>query len=369
MKRFRKIFIIALVAVAILGTFWILYQQSKPEVITYSIVTPSVQTISKTTLATGEIDPRDEINIVPQISGIISELYKDAGEEVKEGEIIATIKVIPDLASLNNAESQLETAKINLKKIESEYIRVQTLFEAKVATRQEYEQAENQYLIAKQNLSDAQDYVDIVKKGVADKYASSSNTNVRATVSGMVLDVPVKVGNSVIQANTMNPGTTIATIADMSDMIFVGKIDETEVNSLKIGMDLSITVGAIQGRKFGAKLEYVSPKSTNVNGAIMFGIKAAVDIPEDAFIRAGYSANAEIILDERENVLTVPESIIEFENDMTFVEIFTGMDGETQLFEKREIEIGLSNGMSVEVISGLNGDEQLKGEVNNVNSK
>jgi len=362
MKRFKKILIISLVVVAILGTFWILYQQSKPKVQTFSIVTPSVQTISKNTLATGEIDPRDEINIVPQISGIISNLYKEAGDSVQEGEIIATIKVIPDLATLNNAESQLETAKINLKKIESEFNRVQKLYDSKVATRQEFEQAENQYLIAKQNLADAQDYVDIVKKGVADKYASSSNTNVRATVSGMVLDVPIKVGNSVIQANTMNPGTTIATIADMTDMIFVGKIDETEVNSLTIGMDLLITVGAIQGRKFNAKLEYVSPKSINVNGAIMFEIKAAVEVPSDAFIRAGYSANAEIILDERENVLTVPESVVEFEDDKTYVEVFIGMDGEKQLFEKKEIEIGLSNGMYVEVLSGLNGDEQLKGE-------
>lgn len=363
MKKILKFVILALVAAAVLGTFWFLWKKSRPEVVTYQLVEAQTMTITKKTVATGKVDPRDEISIVPQISGIVSELLKEAGDKVVKDEVIARIKVVPDISQLNNAEGQVENARLALDLASADFERVKALYDHGVATTEEYQKSENSYLSAKRAYNSARNALDIVKNGVTSKYASYSNNNIKSTISGTILSVPVKVGNSVIQANTMNAGTTIATVADMSDMLFIGNIDETEVGSLKEGMKLGVKVGAIKDKTFDAILEYISPKSTENNGAILFEIKAAVKVNDGTYIRAGYSANAEIVLDEAVDALTIPESVVSFEDGQAYVNVFTGKKGEEQQFEKKEVSLGLSDGINVVILSGLEGGEQLRGAV------
>lgn len=364
MKKAVKILIIAAAVAAVLGTFFYLWKKSRPEVVTYALVQPQTMTITRNTVATGKVEPRDEVNIVPQIAGIVSELLKEAGDKVKKDEVIAKIKVVPDIGQLNNAETQVENARLNLQLATQDFERVKKLHAEGVATVEEFQKSENNYLTAQRSFDSAQNTLDIVKNGVTSKYLSYSNNNIRSTIDGTILSVPVKVGNSVIQANTMNAGTTIATVADMSDMLFIGNIDETEVGSLREGMKLKVTVGAIKDRTFDAVLEYISPKSTENNGAILFEIKAAVKVQDDCYIRAGYSANAEIVLEQAEDVLTIPEATVLFEEGKPYVMVFDSMKGQEQEFIKKDVELGLSDGINIQVISGLDGSEQLRGAQN-----
>lgn len=361
MKKALKITLFVLLGLAVLWTFVFLWKKSRPEIEVFELAKVDTLTITKKTVATGKVNPRDEISIVPQLSGIVSELLKDAGDKVEENEVIARIKVIPDVSSLNSAETQVENAALTLELATQDFGRVKKLFDEGVVTLEEYQKSENNYRNAQKNLNSAKNNLDIVKNGVTEKYASYSNTNIKSTVTGTILSVPIKVGNSVIQANTFNAGTTIATIADMSDMLFVGNIDETEVGSLNAGMELNVTIGAIKDREFKACLEYISPQSKEENGAILFEIKAAVEIPDDVFVRAGYSANAEIILEKAENVMTIPESVVVFDNGEPYVEVYDGMDGKHQKFSRKNVTLGLSDGINVQVLSGLDGSEQLKG--------
>ncbi|NLZ08458.1 MAG: HlyD family efflux transporter periplasmic adaptor subunit, partial [Bacteroidales bacterium] len=241
--------------------------------------------------------------------------------------------------------------------------RTQELFKAGVVVREEFENVETQLQLSKEELSNAQDHLEIVRDGIASRSAQASNTQIRSTISGMILDVPVKVGNSVIQANTFNAGTTIATVADMNDMIFRGNIDETEVGRIREGMPLDITIGAIQDLHFDAVLEYISPKSTENNGAILFEIKAAVDVPDTVFVRAGYSANAGIILDSSYDVLVIPESSVVFRDGGTFVNVFKGLEGDKQVFEEKPVVLGLSDGIQVEIKEGLTTEDQVRGSL------
>jgi HlyD family secretion protein len=359
-KILRYVLIIALVA-GVVFTFVYLWKKSRPKKEVYELVVPEKGNIEQKTVATGKVEPRDEVAIVPQISGIVSELYKEAGQMVQVGEIIARIKVIPEMGTLNAAESRVTQANLNLTQARRVFDRTKELYESKVVVREEYENVETQLKLAQEELRNAQDNLEIVRDGIAKRSSEASNTQIRSTISGMILDVPVKVGNSVIQANTFNAGTTIATVADMNDMIFRGNIDETEVGRIREGMPLDITIGALQEQHFKAVLEYISPKSTENNGAILFEIKAAVSVPEDVFVRAGYSANAQIILDSRYDVLVIPESAVVFKEDKTFVNVFKGMDGDKQLFEEKEVVLGLSDGISVEIKEGLNTEEQIRG--------
>lgn len=361
MKKVANIAIVALIVLAILGTFYSLWKKSRPEIEVFNLVKTETTTIVKQTVATGKVEPRDEVNIVPQIAGIVSELLKEAGDKVEKDEIIAKIKVVPDISQLNNAETQVENAKLSLKLATQDYERVSQLYKQGVATLEEYQKSENNYNSAQRSYDSAKNTLDIVKNGVTSKYASYSNNNIKSTITGTILSVPVKVGNSVIQANTMNAGTTIATVADMSDMLFIGNIDETEVGSLKEGMQLSVTIGAIKDRKFDAVLEYISPKSTENNGAILFEIKAAVNVQGDAYVRAGYSANAEITLEKAEDIMAIPESVVMFENGDPYVMVYTGSKGEMQNFERRDVKLGLSDGINIQVLEGLDGTEEIKG--------
>lgn len=364
MKKFFKLFAILFFVILLIGTLVFLWQKTRPKVVTYELHEITRDTISKEAIATGKIEPRDEILIKPQISGIISEVYCEAGQMVKTGDVIAKVKVIPEMGALNSAESRVNVAKINLEQSEREYNRVKKLHSNGVMTSEEFEKIETALKRAKEELINAKDNLEIVENGVSSRTAEISNTQIRATVTGMVLDVPIKVGNSVIQSNTFNDGTTIASIADLSDMLFVGKVDETEIGKLKENMPVVISIGALQKIKLNAILEYISPKASDEDGVVMFEIKAATSIPDSVFIRAGYSANASITTDLRENVLAISESAIEFENEVPFVHVLTSDSTATeQVFERKEIKLGLTNGMKVEIISGLDGTEKLRGNV------
>ena len=358
MKKIFKIALLVIVAAAVLWTFWFLWQKSRPVVKKYQIEEVKFGTIEKRTVATGKVDPRNEILIKPQMSGIISEVYKEAGDHVNAGDVIAKIKVIPDMMSLNSAESRVSRAEIAFEQTKKNYERDTKLYADKVISREEFEKTQLQYNNEKEDLSSAKDNLSLTRDGISAKTKTFSNTLVRSTVTGTILDIPIKVGNSVIQSNNFNDGTTIATVANMSDMLFVGKLDETEVGKIKVGMPMDITIGALQDQKLTAKLEYVSPKGKEENGAIMFEMKAAVKVPTNVFIRAGYSANAEIVFSKSENVLTVPESCVEFGGDTAFVYVMTKK--EPQTFVKKQVKIGLSDGIKIEVKSGLKAKDKIR---------
>jgi len=359
MKKILKFALLIIGAVLVIWTFWFLYQKSRPKVKKYVIENATMGSIDKKTVATGKVDPRNEILIKPQMSGIIAAVYKEAGDVVKAGDVIAKIKVIPDMVSLNGAESRVSRAQISFNQSKKNYDRDGKLYEDKVISKEEFEKTQLQFYNDKEELRTAKDNLSLTRDGISTNSAAISNTLVRSTINGTILDVPVKVGNSVIQSNNFNDGTTIATVANMSDMLFVGKLDETEVGKIKVGMPMDITIGALQDQKLLAKLEYVSPKGKEENGAIMFEMKAAVKVPKDVFVRAGYSANAEIVFSKSENVITIPESCIEFGGDTAFVYILKTKDPQT--FTKKQIKIGLSDGVRIEVKSGLSVKNKIRG--------
>lgn len=361
MKKVLKIVLLALLGILMVGTFVFLAIKSQPKEKVYEIATVEDGSVENTSVATGKVSPRDEILIKPQISGIVSEVLKEAGDFVKQGDVIATVKVVPEVAQLNSAESRVNVAQINLTQVKAEYERQKDLFAKKVIAKEEMDKSEADYKKAVEELENSRDNLDIVKTGISKKTAQYSNTQIRSTITGMILDVPIKAGNSVIQANTFNDGTTIATVADMNDMIFIGKIDETEVGRVHTGMPIKLSVGAIDGAKFDATLEYIAPKGVEENGAILFEIKAAARIPDTVVVRAGYSANAEIVLAKVENVLTIPESTITFSNDSSYVYVLKDSIEHKQVFDKKYVKIGLSDGIKVQVKDGLKKGDKVRG--------
>ncbi|OCR41349.1 efflux RND transporter periplasmic adaptor subunit [Bacteroides fragilis] len=359
MKKYLKITLLVVVAAIFIGTFIFLYQKSKPKTTVYETVTPEIADLEKTTVATGKVEPRDEVLIKPQISGIISEVYKEAGQTIKQGEVIAKVKVIPELGQLNSAESRVRVAEISTAQAETDHERIKKLYNDKLISREDYEKSEVEIKTAREELQTAKDALEIIKEGITKNSASFSSTLIRSTIDGLILDVPIKVGNSVIMSNTFNDGTTIATVANMNDLIFKGKIDETEVGRIHEGMPVKLTIGALQNLTFDAELEYISPKGVEENGANQFEIKAAVHAPDSVQIRSGYSANAEIVLQRAQKVLAVPEGIIEFSGDSTFVWVMTDSIPE-QKFERRQIKTGMSDGIKLEIKEGLTGKEKVR---------
>lgn len=361
MKKYFKYILMALVAVIFIGTFVFLYIKSQPQPEVYDEFTLQRMDIRKTTVVTGKIEPRNEVNVKPQISGIITEILKEAGETVQEDEVIAKVKVIPDMGSLSAAQSRLRLAEINRKQAQTDYDREKTLFDKGLVAADEYDKIAQALRQAREEVDAAQDNLEVVRDGVSKSNASASSTLIRSTITGLILDIPVKVGNSVILANTFNDGTTIATVANMNDLIFRGNIDETEVGRLSTGMTMKITIGALQDLKFDARLEYIAPKATDQNGANQFEIKAAVNLPSNATnIRSGYSANAEIVLAEAKNVLAVQESAIEFDGDDTYVYVIKG-EGDKQTYERRKVQTGISDGINIEIRSGVKPNERIRG--------
>ena len=311
--------------------------------------------ISKT-VAAGSINPRKEIELKSQVSGVIEELYVEPGDIVQKGKLIAKIRIIPDVVALNNAQANLKTAEINYANAEKEKNRQYQLFEEKVISEFEYNQFLLSFNLASQQLEAAQNNLDLIKEGASKKSGTVSNL-VRSTVDGMVLDTPFKEGNFIIESNTFNEGSTIASVADMKEMIFEGNVDESEVGKLELGMKLNLDVGALDNDDYTAKLEYISPKGIEEEGAIQFEIRASITLQEGTFLRAGYSANADIVLNSKDSVLAVKESNVIYEEEKKFVEV---LDSDSAVFKKVEIQTGISDGINVEVISGLLPKDQVK---------
>ena len=355
-----KLFVALLIALVFIGTFVFLWKKSQPKPVVYDELTPAMQDIRKTTIITGKIEPRNEVNVKPQISGIISELLKEPGQYVQQGEVIAKVKVIPDMGSLSSAESRVRLADINLKQTETDFARTQSLHNQQLVSDEEFEKARQQLRQAQEEKAAAVDALQVVREGVSRSNASASSTLIRSTISGIILDIPVKVGNSVINSNTFNDGTTIATIANMKDMIFKGKLDETEVGKIHEGMPLVLTIGAMNDRKFDAVLEYIAPKGTQESGAVFFEMKAKAILPDDVFVRAGYSANAEIILDQAVGAVVVPETCISYEAGETYVYRCT-KESMPQEFERQAVKVGLSDGVNIVVTEGLNAGDKIRG--------
>ncbi len=357
MKKFFKYLAFALIALIFIGTFVYLFAKSRPKEIIYKEIPVEIKDIRKTSVVTGRIEPRNEVNIKPQINGIISELYKEAGQMVREGEVIARLKVIPDMGSLSSAESRLRLAELNLKQAETDYRREKQLYDKDLVSADEYDKVVQSLKQAEEEHAAAKEALEVIRDGVSSTNATGSTTLVRSTITGLILDIPVKVGNSVIQANTMNDGTTVATVADMSDLIFNGSIDETEVGALHEGMPMSITLGALPDYRSEAFLEYISPKAVEKNGSNQFEIKAALSRSSDVTIRSGYSANAEIVLQEAKGVLSLQESALEFRGDSTFVYLKTG----EKQYESRPVVTGISDGIDIEIKSGLKEGDVVRG--------
>ena len=360
MKKFLKITLLIVLTAGIIGTFVFLWMKSRPKVVVYETVNAEITDLQKTTVATGKVEPRDEILIKPQISGIIDEVYKEAGQNIRKGEVIAKVKVIPELGQVNSAESRVRLAEINEKQAQTDFDRVEKLFKDKLISREDFEKSEVALKQARVEVQTAKDALEIIKEGITKNSASLSSTLIRSTIDGLILDVPVKAGNSVIMSNTFNDGTTIATVANMNDLIFKGKIDETEVGRIHEGMPVKLTIGALQNLTFDAKLEYISPKGVEENGANQFEIKAAVSVPDSVQIRSGYSANAEIVLQRAQQTLAVTESVVEFSGDSTFVYVMTDSVPE-QKFQRKPVIAGMSDGIKIEIKSGVTAKDKIRG--------
>ena len=359
MRKFFRISLLVIFLAAILATFGYLYNKSRKKTVVYELKSPTINNIIKKTVATGSVVPRKEILIKPQVSGIIEEIFIEAGNTVNKGDLIAKIRIIPDMVNLNNAESRLKRAQLNLEDAKLVYNRQKKIYDQGVIAESEFLQTRLSYNNAIEELESAENNLQLIREGVSKKSGTVTNTLIRSTIKGMVLDVPVEVGNSVIESNNFNEGTTVASVADMGEMIFKGKVDETEVGKLKAGMPLVLSIGAIDSAKFDAELEYIAPKGKEENGAIQFEIRAAVSLKDSMFIRANYSANADIVLERADSVLSIEESLLKFDHDSAYVEIETTTP---QVFEKKYIKTGLSDGINIQVKEGLTKESKIKGD-------
>ncbi len=355
--KYLKYFGIGAIILGFLFSMAYYIKTNSRSAITYETSKLSKQTIEEKIVATGNVVPEDEVNIVPQISGIIDEIFVEEGDEVVAGDLLAKIKVVPNEQSLNSAEGRVKTARIVLNNSTKEFERNKKLFDKGVISEQDFNSVELRYNQDQQNLENALSDLQIIRLGSVGGSALT-NTNVRSTVSGTVLQVPVKEGDQAIEANTFNPGTTIATVADLNKMIFEGRVDEGEVGKLEIGMDLKISFGAIEEKEYDAKLTLIAPKGIEVAGAIQFKIEGEVFLDDEYVVRAGYSANATIITDVKKDILSINESLLQFDNSTKkpFVEV--QISG--QKFERKDIELGISDGVYAEVLGGVSESDNIK---------
>ena len=358
MKKGCTISILVFLAIAFAGALFWLYQKNAQPPVVFETEKAEIRSISKSTVATGNINPKEEVLIKPNISGIIDEVYVEAGDYVKSGDLLAKIKVVPNVSSLNSANNQISTAKIDLENQRKVFERQRTLFNKGVISANDFDAAETAYKQAQQTYNATVQSAEIIRTGTTSGMSNIAQTLIRSTVSGMVLDIPVKKGNQVIEANNFNEGTTIASLADVGNMIFEGKLDESEVGKIKLGLPLEITVGAIENKKFDAVLDYIAPKGVNENGAMQFPIKGTLINKDDTFIRSGLSANASIILSKADNVLAVKEGLIQYDEKTkkSFVEV----EVSPQKFERRNVELGVSDGIYVEIKKGITKNDKIK---------
>ncbi|WP_152287443.1 efflux RND transporter periplasmic adaptor subunit [Flavicella marina] len=357
MKKAIKIIIVIVILGLLGGVLYYFNEKNSKAAVDFKTEKAFITSIEKKSVATGKVTPEDETNIKPQISGIIDHIYVEEGNFVKTGDLIAKIKIIPDEKALNSAQGRVKKAELNLENVSIDYNRNKKLLKKGVVSIQTYNTSELKYNQAKQEFENAKNDYQIIKVGSANS-SSSANTNIRSTVTGTILEIPVKEGHQVIESNNFNAGTTIATIADLTKMIFEGKVDESEVGKLSEGTQLEVTIGAFENVKFKARLNFVAPKGTEDQGAVLFKIKANLTLNDSVYVRAGYSANAELILDKKTDILAIKESLVQYnrETDKPFVEVETG----NQKFEKRDIKLGISDGIDVQVLSGVTKEDNIK---------
>ncbi|CAM4097919.1 efflux RND transporter periplasmic adaptor subunit [Zobellia nedashkovskayae] len=356
----NKIVKYILIGILVLGALWaaaFFIKSNSKDAVTYETETPFITNIEKKTVATGKVVPEDEVEIKPQISGIIQKIFMEEGQKVKSGDLIATIKVVPNEQALNQSRGRVRNAELALNNVKIEYNRNKSLFDKGVISSQDFNTLQLQYDQGIQELANAKADYQIIRQGSAGG-STSANTNIRATVDGTILEIPVEEGDQVIESNNFNDGTTIASIADLSKMIFEGKVDEGEVAKLEIGTPLKISLGAVEGAELDAKLRFIAPKGIEETGAVQFKIEGDVEVKEDIFLRAGYSANASLVLEKKDDVLVIPEALLQFDKktDEPYVEVETG----DQEFERKDVEIGISDGVNVEIVSGLTESDKVK---------
>ena len=357
MNKIVRYFVIALVVFGVLFAAAFFIKSNSTATISYETQGPIITSIEKKTVATGKVIPEDEVEVKPQVQGILEELFVEEGDFVNEGDLLARIKVVADEGQLNSAKGRMENAKIVLENATIEYQRTKKLFETAIISQQEFQNSQLNYNRAQQDLRNAQSDYEIIKSGSTGGSATA-NTNVRATVAGTILELPVKEGDQVIQSNSFNAGTTIAIIADLTKMIFEGKVDEAEVGRLKIGMPLSVSLGAIQDKSFEAKLKFIAPKGNEEQGAVQFKIEGDLTLDDDFFVRAGYSANASLVLQRKDSIMAISEALLQFDKttQQPFVEIQTG----EQKFDRKEVTIGISDGINVEIVDGISMEDKIK---------
>ncbi|MEC7173929.1 MAG: efflux RND transporter periplasmic adaptor subunit [Flavobacteriaceae bacterium] len=356
MKILKNLGIGLLVFGAVFATLYFIKTNSKP-LVEYDIQSPKIQSIEKKTVVTGTVIPEDEVEIKPQISGIIEKLFVEEGDLVSNGDLLAKVKVVPNEQALNTAKGRLSNTLILLKNAEVEFKRNQSLFEKEIISKQQFDNAKLSYDQAEQNVKNARSDLQIIKLGSAGG-STIANTNIRATVAGTILEIPVKEGDQVIESNTFNAGTTIATVADLNKMIFEGKVDEAEVAKLTIGMPLTVNLGAIQDKDFDAQLKFIAPKGNEEQGTVQFKIEGDVYLDNSVFIRAGYSANASLILEKKDSIMGISEALLQF--DKITNDPYVEVKNDKGTFERKNIQVGISDGINVEIISGLSIEDKIK---------
>jgi len=355
MKRFLIVLVFLLFIAAFLGTVAFLYNKSQEPPVVFETTEPFRADIVKKTVATGSIVPRREVALKSQVPGVVDELFVEEADGVELGALVARIRLIPDMVRLNDAEAALEAARINHEDAKREMERHEDLFQKELISDFEFKGFTLEFKRVRQQLEAAQNNLELIREGSAKRSGNVSNL-VESTVQGMVLDIPVKEGTFIIESNMFNEGTTIATVADMSEMVFEGRVDEAEVGRIAVGMNLILSVGAIEAETFNATLEFISPKGVEDQGAVKFDIRAAIELKHSTFLRAGYSATADIVLDRREQVLAINEGNLVFEDGRTWVDVMTG----EQQFERREVQTGLSDSINIEILDGLREGDKIK---------
>lgn len=357
MKKSIKIIVGIVLLILLVMVLKYFKESNTKDVIDYKTELPFYTTLDTKIVATGKLNPEEEIELKPQISGIVNTIYVEEGDLVEKGDLIAKIRVVPNEQALVSAQSRIKTAKFSYDNAKTLFDRNKALYEKGVISRQDFENNELSLNQAQENYRQAQNDYQIIKQGSISG-GGSANTNIVAQISGTILEIPVREGDQVIQSNNFNAGTTIATVADMSKMIFEGKVDESEVGKLEEGKTITVVLGAINEKEFPAKLTFVAPKGVEENGAVQFTIKADVAVESSNKIRAGYSANAEIEVESKDSVLVIKEALLQFNRitEKPFVEILE----ENGTYKKKNVEIGISDGINVEIIDGIDEEDQIK---------
>jgi HlyD family secretion protein len=363
MKKGIKILLIIVFVAAVVGSLFYMFKTSSKENAVYETAELSIRDISTKAVATGTVKPREVIEIKPNISGVITQIHVKEGETVQNGALIATLKVIPNVASLNAAQQQINSAKITLTNEQVQFNRTKSLYDQGVLPKKDYDAALASYQLAQQSLKAAQNDYKIAQTGIAPGLEKYATTQIRATISGMILSIPVEIGNTVQEINNFSVGTTIATMADVNQMIFEGNVDEADVGKLKEGMPLKVMIGALPEESFVGNLNFISPSGVETNGIVQFEIKADVSLKDNVFLRANYSANAEVILAEAKNVLAIETAHIRYDDQgKPYVEVLKpGTEKyDSPVFQKKILELGLSDGVYSEVKSGLKKEDKVK---------